>query len=176
MQASHERLSHHSNSKNQLIGATVARAPTSEASRLADSLRQIDIPPERHPTAAACAALTKQLGFTDQDHIQDWERFFCDPNRIDEFLDLYQTGALDDDEKFLLMDLILASFADADIEVSSSPEWARCLHLLRTDRMLHAWTIWFWASIDEETGIPDNDFTISPLLQDLLLDLHQAGT
>lgn len=128
----------------------------------------IVIPEERHPTAAARSSLNKLLGFVDHEDFQDWERFFADDKRIGEFLSLYHTGLSNDDERFLLMDLILASAADADGPVPNKPQWKAIETLLSDQYDLHAWTIWYWADIDEDTGIPSNDFQISRRMQKLL--------
>ncbi len=128
----------------------------------------IVIPEERHPTAVARSSLNQLLGFEDHDYIQDWERFFADDSRIGEFLSLYQERQSCDDEVFLLMDLILASAADADGSVPNETQWQTIETLLNDQYELHAWTIWYWADIDEDTGIPSNDFQISRRMQKLL--------
>lgn len=125
----------------------------------------IVIPDERHPTAAARSALSSLLGFEDHDDIQDWKRFFADDQRIGEFLTIYQERLSCDDEKFLLMDLILASTVDAEGGVPDAAQWQNIETLLGEQYELHAWTIWCWADIDEDTGIPSNDFRISRRMQ-----------
>ena len=134
----------------------------------------IVIPEERHPTAAARSSLNKLLGFEDHDHTQDWERFFADDSRVSEFLSLYQARLSYDDEMFLLMDLILASVADADASVPTEVQWWNIETLLSDQYDLHAWTIWCWADIDEDTGIPSNDFQISRRMQKLLQQKFNA--
>lgn len=132
----------------------------------------IGIPDERHPTSAARSSLNNSFGFEDHDDIQDWERFFADEDRIGEFLTFYQEGAASNDEKFLLMDLILASAADASDGIPDATQWQSMETLLSDQYDLHAWTIWCWADIDEATGIPLNDFRISRRMQKLLQQEH----
>lgn len=130
----------------------------------------IPIPRERHPTAAARSSLSKRLGFQDSDEIQDWEIFFQNPARLGEFLALYRNGGLDRDEKFLLMDLILASAADAAPVNLQADHWKAIEAALNTDYETHHWLVWHWAAIDETTGIAYNSNNISRRLQRILAD------
>lgn len=128
----------------------------------------IAIPEERHPTAAARTSLNAILGFEDRDEIQDWERYFANAAKVGEFLSAYQESQLSDDEKILLMDLILASASENEFGTVGKPEWHKIETLLFAQYDLHAWTIWKWADIDEETGIPSNNFEISRPMQAIL--------
>ena len=62
----------------------------------------------RFPTGAAIARLTADLGLAPAG--QDWELEAADARRVGEFLDRYDAGGLDDNERFALMSLIVASF------------------------------------------------------------------
>lgn len=55
--------------------------------------------------------LSESLGLTWDKSIQDWDLVNSNPERIDDFLKAYQELD-DDDEKFVLMQLIVASFDD----------------------------------------------------------------
>lgn len=134
----------------------------------------IPIPREHHPTAAAIASLSRRLGFQPNDEIQDWERYFADPDRIGEFLDLYSNGNLDTEEKYLLMDLVLASAIDAEGDTPKRLQWATIERTLIADYDIHRWTVWYWAGIDEETGIAYNDHRISRRMQVLLVQQFEA--
>lgn len=134
----------------------------------------IPIPREHHPTAAAIASLSHQLGFQTNDEIQDWERHFADPGRIGEFLNLYSNGKLDAEEKYLLMDLILASAVHAEGDVPNQNQWATIEKTLKSDYDLHRWTVWYWADIDEQTGIAYNDHRISRRMQAILVHQFEA--
>jgi len=131
---------------------------------------QLTIPVERHPTEAARTALSAQLGFEDTHEFQDWERHFQNFEKIMSFVDLYEAGTLNEDEKFLLMELVLASASDADAVFFVSSDWRRIEDLLRRNSTLHAWSMWFWSCIDNESRIPYNDFASSPYIQSILLE------
>jgi len=62
----------------------------------------------RHPTGAAINRLSADLGLAEVR--QDWEIEAADSRRVIEFLDYYDTRQLNDDERFTLMSLIIASF------------------------------------------------------------------
>ena len=132
------------------------------------ALSHIRIPEERHPTGAAAAALSARLGFVDNDAFQDWERHFADPSRLAEFARLLRARDLDADECFLLMELTLASAAEAEPAQLPDGLWQEIAHILVSNYVAHAWSVWFWASIDEATGIALNDFSISQKLQHIL--------
>ncbi|MFK8032853.1 MAG: hypothetical protein AB8B94_01810 [Hyphomicrobiales bacterium] len=133
----------------------------------------IDIPIERLETKAARISLSRHFEFSDSDQIQDWERHFEDFDRLAEFMALYETGQLDDDERFLLMELILASATNGEPNFLNSSLWESIKQKLRNDPKTHGWSIWFWACIDEDLRLPYNDFFIAPDLQLLLLDLAE---
>lgn len=133
------------------------------------------VPAERHPTSAARVYLSSKLAIQDDLAMQDWERFYADENRIAEFIDLYESDEIDDEERFLLMELILASAEAADEENVTPKIWARIDRLLLHNRSLHERTVWEWADIDEETGIPANDYQISEHMQALFLRMVEES-
>lgn len=138
----------------------------------------LDVPIERLETKAARISLSRHFGFSDSDQIQDWERYFEDFNRLAEYIELYEIGQLDDDERFLLMELILASTTNSEPNFLNSSLWQTIKQKLRNDPKTHGWSIWFWACIDEDLRLPYNDFLIASDLQLLLLDLakNAAGS
>lgn len=135
----------------------------------------LDIPTERLETKAARVSLSRCFGFSDSDQIQDWERHFEDFDRLAEFIAHYETGQLDDDERFLLMELILASSTNGKPDFLNSSLWQTIKQKLRNDPDTHGWSIWYWACIDEDLRLPYNDFFIAPDLQLLLLDLAKKS-
>ncbi|MEP4434261.1 MAG: hypothetical protein ABJ349_18790, partial [Hyphomicrobiales bacterium] len=131
----------------------------------------LEIPIERMETKAARASLSKSFGFSDDDQIQDWERHFEDFDRIAEFVKHYESVSLDHDERFLLMELILASSTNCDPDFLSSSLWRSIKQKLGDNPTIHGWSIWNWACIDDDLRLPYNDFIIAPDLQLLLLSL-----
>src|SRR3954471_19424450 len=86
----------------------------------------------RYPSRSALTKLTTLFRLQTDPYMQDWEVELADASRVEEFLDAYDDGRLDDDDRFLLMGIIVASFdatLSADNEVGSS--WSRIEPILR---------------------------------------------
>jgi hypothetical protein len=110
---------------------------------------------QRFPTLAAIDSLTARFGFRNELGMQDWEYEVSDPNRIEEFLDAYESGELTEDERFILMMTIIDSF-EATLMGSSeasgqpmteNPLWQRIHTLLEKDIAVHIGTVWYWACL-----------------------------
>ena len=90
--------------------------------------------------------------------MQDWEYEVADANRIDEFIAAYQSGQLDDGERFTLMEVIIQSFEDIGDHLDTDPRWQTVINLLDTNIKinlldtnikLHASTVWYWGNPEE---------------------------
>jgi RimJ/RimL family protein N-acetyltransferase len=126
-------------------------------------------PEPRYPTRAAIDALAKRFGLENSPGMQDWEWQVADPDRIDEFLAAYESGALTDDERFTLMETILQSFEELPHPVDEDPRLPRLLALLRHNLALHRHTIWQWSAY--QVGDLDEDFQVSPYMRTLMARL-----
>jgi hypothetical protein len=120
----------------------------------------------RYPTAAAIERLTEMFRLPPGG--QDWEIEVADAARLGEFLDGYERQPLGDDERFTLMELIVASY-DELLEGGGQdrPEdWARVrLHLLqRFD--LHGYTVQYWSLPDEDD--PENGFAVTGRMREVI--------
>lgn len=120
----------------------------------------MDVPEHlwRHPTAAALERLASRFGFVADPSMQDHEAEWADPERIDEFLAIYEAGQLDDDESFVLMAVILNSFEFAEPPSLSSPQWPRTLHLIERDIAIHIHSVLYFAG----PGDCEQDWRIGP--------------
>lgn len=94
--------------------------------------------------------LSNRLGLFWDTTVQDWDLINSNPNGIQDFLKVY--GSLEnDDEKFVLMQLIIASFAannskkDFDLNL-----WKQCSIILEKEHFLHIHTINYWFSRKEK--------------------------
>lgn len=106
--------------------------------------------------------------------MQDWEWEVADSNRIDEFLAVYETGGLSDDERFTLMEMILESFEDlehGDSDLSEDARWRRTLVALDRNISLHAHSVWYWSCLEAEGS--EEIFHISPFIRQIM-EAHQA--
>jgi hypothetical protein len=108
-----------------------------------------------YPTAAAIARLTEMLHLPPGG--QDWEIMVADAPRVGEFLDTYERQPLDDDERFTLMELIVASYDDLlrDGGDADGRLWERPRRHLLGGFDLHGYTVQYWSLPDEDED-PDH--------------------
>ncbi len=85
--------------------------------------------------------------------MQDWEYEVASAERLPEFLSAFETGQLNDDERFTLMETIIESFIECESENKWQDTWPRIEAYLRRDFELHAYTIWYRARL--ETPLSD---------------------
>ncbi len=111
----------------------------------------------------AIVRLTVKLRLRVTEGGRDWELEAADPTRTAEFLHAYETRELDDDERYYLLELIIASF---DLHMRSH----------RDDRMTarvrrhvvaafdeHRHSVRYWARLDE----PERGWAITPLMREI---------
>jgi len=121
-------------------------------------------PTDRFVVPAARERLNAHFGFMPDPRMQDWEIEFSDGARLREFIDSYITLDLDDDERFALMALIVASADDAlDFDHALDDLWPQIHKLLVSDRDIHASTIHYWCCPDAAST--DEQFLITPRIR-----------
>ena len=112
----------------------------------------------RHPTRAAIDKFNLMFGLIEDPQMQDWEIECADPIRVEEFLDVYDSESLSDDEKFTLMALILGSFEEYHgLEQPDVRVWTRIKSYLIEHQSIHATHIRYYQcaeSTDEEEFFP----------------------
>jgi hypothetical protein len=104
----------------------------------------------RHPTRAAIDSLANRFGLPNSPEMQDWEWEVADSNRISEFLAAYESGELTEDEKFVLMEIILQSSEDSDESFLKSTTWKKILALIEQNIKIHVSSVWYWANLEED--------------------------
>lgn len=118
----------------------------------------------RYPTGAAIDRLSADLSLTEVG--QDWEIEAADPHRVMEFLDYYDTRQLNDDERFTLMSLIVASF---DERLSIAPDDVlqdRIVTSLSAGFDLFNCLVQYWALPDVD-GV-DDVFNFTPIARRIM--------
>jgi len=117
-------------------------------------------------TAAAIAKLNRMLQLPAEGAEQDWELQLGDAARLDEFVRVYETAELDDEDRRALMSLIVAS-ADAALGAGTPgpPEQARIAALLVRDAHLHRTLLDYWSQGDVDE--PEAQFLISPWMREV---------
>jgi len=99
----------------------------------------------RFQTQPAIAAVAARFSLPYAPEMQDWAWEVADPGRLDEFLQAYDHATLPDDERFVLMEIILQSCEDLDAPLSDEPRWRRVLALLARRFTLHASSVRYWS-------------------------------
>ncbi|MDO3410141.1 hypothetical protein QWJ34_10245 [Saccharibacillus sp. CPCC 101409] len=104
---------------------------------------------------------------------QDWEYVAGDPERIDEFLNVYEQAELTIDERFALMIIIISSYDDWLSTASESrDEWPRiAAHLVRNSS-IHWNTVEYWSLLDEDD--PENWWPSAPLMRGIWEEYRQC--
>lgn len=98
--------------------------------------------------------------------MQDWELECADPNRVEEFLDFHNTHTRSDDEKFILMALILGSFEDYHgIDAPDPNVWLRIRSILAGDVELYRTHIENYQCAEAESE--EEYFPITPLMRQI---------
>lgn len=124
------------------------------------------IEPEcRHPTKSAIEKLAATFSLPNTPDMQDWELEVADPGRIEEFINEYKNGVLTDDEKFTLLEMLLQSFEESELNLSTNKYWKELLELIRNNYKLHEYTIWYWSSFEAENE--EEQWRITPFMREL---------
>jgi hypothetical protein len=97
---------------------------------------------------------------------QDWELIAADSRRVIEFLDFYDSRQLNDDERFALMSLIIASF---DERVSAGQDDAlqvRIVARLSARFDVFSYLVQHWALPDEDAK--EAAFSFTPIARQIM--------
>ena len=80
-------------------------------------------PEIRHPTKSATDSLATRFSLPNHDGMQDWEYEVADPEKINDFFEVYKNESTVEDEKFVLLEMLLQSFEDSMVvELSAGVE------------------------------------------------------
>ncbi len=125
-----------------------------------------DNPYVRYSNSASEKKLSERLGIHWSNDMQDWDLIISDYSRISDFLKLYLTELKDDNDKFVLMQLIISSFDDGISNANSQElkNWNTCKTILTNECYIHYSTIKYWSLLDNEI---DNTFSITPFMREV---------
>ncbi len=99
----------------------------------------------RYPTREAIDSLARRFGLPNEPNMQDWPWEVADLARIDEFIDAYENGNLSDDEKFVLMEMLIQSFDDVEEPLEGNSKWRKVLGFIEANISLHIYSVWYWS-------------------------------
>ncbi|MEO0398137.1 MAG: hypothetical protein AAF224_01795 [Pseudomonadota bacterium] len=104
-------------------------------------------PPARHWTKESIAALAAFFDLPNRPDMQDWPFEVADCSRLPEFLEALERFD-DPDIRFTLLDIVIQSFEEGEIGLSTDKEWRWIENYLNGNFELHAYQIWYWSSFD----------------------------
>lgn len=105
-------------------------------------------PEIRHPTKEAIDKLAAELKLPNHDGMQDWEWEVADSEKINEFLEVYSLDSINDDERFVLLEMLLQSFEDSSIDLTNDKRWKDLLELIKNYFSIHSYTVWYWCCFE----------------------------
>jgi hypothetical protein len=135
--------------------------------RLALSMTTEDDCPDDLARYTSGASATKLADMFQLDPpTQDWDIMVADHSRLDDFLSAYDRPEFDEDDRFALMEVIVASLDEGERrDVDIDDAWHRAATFLRRDWRLHAATLSYWARGDDPD--PDHQFAITPRIREV---------
>ena len=108
--------------------------------------------------------LADLFGYKIDIHDQDWTYTIVEPDRIDEYIQAYDTKITNEDTKFSLMEMIIQSLTEQKNEKLMKEKWKLVKPILNKDFDLHEYTIYYWCSWDNENI--DDCWEVTPLMRE----------
>lgn len=130
-------------------------------------------PPLRYWTQSSEVSLAARLRVPWEVVMQDWPWEVAEPERLDEYLGLYD-ALTDDDERFTLMDVMLQAVEEQDSPLRLVQGWEELRQRIRQRPALHAWQMWYWRVW--ATATLTDAFFITPYTRELWWELYQPTT
>jgi hypothetical protein len=126
---------------------------------------KITEPECRHPTRAAIDKLAATFSLPNTPDMQDWEWEVADPDRVEEFLNEYKNGNNTDDEKFVLLEMLVQSFEESELDLNKNEKWKELQELFQSNFKIHEYTIWYWSVFDAESK--EEQWRVTPFMREL---------
>ena len=125
-------------------------------------------PTFRCGSAEAIDKLAKKLNLSPVDwSMQDWSYTAGSPDDIEKYISLYDSTT-DEDEKFVLMELIIQAIEDQEKQTFFAKYCNIIKPVLEKEFNIHEYTIYYWSCLDTEDL---NDcWNITPLMRQLWWD------
>ena len=88
--------------------------------------------------------LADLFGYEIGQHDQDWTYTIIESERIDEYIQAYDSKITNGDTKFSLMEMIIQSLTEQRDEKLMNEKWKQVEPILSKDFDLHKYTIYYW--------------------------------
>lgn len=117
----------------------------------------------------AIEELAEELNISYDSSMQDWSYTQGHPNDIEKYLSHYIL-TVDDDKKFVLMEIIIQAIEDQPSEVKFLKYSEEAIQILQKDFKIHEYTIYYWANFDNDKL--EHAWRIAPLMRHLWLQAN----
>src|SRR3990170_5873376 len=105
-------------------------------------------PKYRVGTKEAMEELASELNLPIESWMQDWPYEIADPMDIERYISHYKK-LIDDDKKFVLMEIMLQATNDQSQEAFFLKYWEEIQPLLQKDFKIHEYTIFYWSCFEK---------------------------
>jgi hypothetical protein len=121
-------------------------------------------PQYRFGTKVAEKLLAAELDLPYDDSMQDWAYEVAKSDDLENYLNHYNSLS-DEDEKFVLMQLIIQAINDKKGLVELEFYWENVKGLLIKDFKIHQYTIFYWSVFHAENA--NEEWVISPYMRNI---------
>lgn len=97
-------------------------------------------------------------------HDQDWTYTIVESDRIEEYIQAYDTKITNEDTKFSLMEMIIQSLTEQEDKKLMNEKWKLVKPILNKDFDLHEYTIYYWCCWDNDNI--DDCWEVTPLMRE----------
>lgn len=112
--------------------------------------------------------LADLFGYEIGEDDQDWTYRIVESERIDEYIQAYDTKITNDDTKFSLMEMMIQSLTEQENEKLMNEKWKQIESFLNDDFELHKYTIFYWCCWENENI---NDcWDVTPLIREFWMN------
>lgn len=112
--------------------------------------------------------LANLFGYEIGQNDQDWTYTIVESERIDEYIQAYDTKITNDDTKFSLMEMIIQSLTEQENEKLMNEKWKQIEFILNHDFELHKYTIYYWCCWENDDI---NDcWEVTPLMREFWMN------
>ncbi|HEY3405322.1 MAG TPA: hypothetical protein VGK59_18180 [Ohtaekwangia sp.] len=127
-------------------------------------------PEPRYETREAIDSLAKELQLHHDERMQDWSYEIANPGDVERYIEHYKV-TVDEDKKFVLMQIIIQAVNDQPDENSFLKYWDRIKGALIADLAIHEYTVFYWCLFNDD----DNDiWTITPRMREIWNSHHSV--
>jgi len=120
-------------------------------------------PEPRYETRAAIDSLAKELQLHHDERMQDWSYEVANPNDVERYIEHYRV-TVDEDKKFVLMQIIIQAVNDQPDENRFLKYWDEIKEALSEDFAIHEYTVFYWCLFNDDGN---DTWTITPRMREI---------